>query len=77
MIHQQVALYSAWLKITRMFLYDRTILVILARHCTRLPDDGSSVDRNMLQHFKYFILLIVCIYYILCISWIIKVFDYH
>ena len=26
----------------------RTILVILAKHCTRLPDDGSSVIRNML-----------------------------
>ena len=31
--------------------YDRTILVILAKHCTRLPDDGSSVIRNMLEHF--------------------------
>jgi len=26
----------------------RTILVILAKYCTRLPDDGSSVIRNML-----------------------------
>ena len=25
--------------------------VILAKYCTRLPDDGSSVIRNMLQHF--------------------------
>ena len=31
--------------------HDRTILVILAKHCTRLPDDGSSVIRNMLEHF--------------------------
>ena len=23
------------------------ILAILAKHCTRLPDDGSSVIRNM------------------------------
>ena len=27
--------------------HDRIILVI----CTRLPDDGSSVIRNMLEHF--------------------------
>jgi hypothetical protein len=44
-------------KITRMVLYvrvnrhDRTILVILAKYCTRLPDDGSLVIRNMLEHF--------------------------
>jgi len=31
--------------------HDRIILVILAKHCTRLPDDGSSVIRNMLEHF--------------------------
>ena len=29
----------------------RTIFVILAKHRTRLPDDGSSVIRNMLEHF--------------------------
>jgi len=29
----------------------RTILVILAKHSTRLPDDGSFVIRNMLEHF--------------------------
>jgi len=34
-IHHQGALYS----------------VILAKHCTRLPDDGSSVIRNMLEHY--------------------------
>jgi len=28
-----------------------TIYVIFAKHCTRLPDDGSSVIRNMLEHF--------------------------
>ena len=27
--------------------HDRTIFVILAKHCTRLPNDGSSVIRNM------------------------------
>jgi len=31
--------------------HDRIILVILAKHCTRRPDVGSSVIRNMLQHF--------------------------
>ena len=24
---------------------------ILAKHCTRLPHDGSSVIRNILEHF--------------------------
>jgi len=31
--------------------HHRTILVILAKYCTRLPDDGSCVIRNMLEHF--------------------------
>ena len=31
--------------------HDRNILVILAKYCTRLPDDGSSVIRNVLEHF--------------------------
>jgi len=31
--------------------HDRTILVILAKHCTRLPDNGSNVIRNMLKYF--------------------------
>jgi len=31
--------------------HDRTILVILSKYCTRLPDDGSSVIRNMLENF--------------------------
>ena len=31
--------------------HDRIILVIFTKHCTRLPDDGSSVIRNMLEHF--------------------------
>jgi len=34
--------------------YDRTITVILAKHCKNLPNDGSLVIRNMLEHFKYF-----------------------
>ena len=33
---------------------DITILVISAKYCTRLPDDGSSVIRNMLKHFSIF-----------------------
>ena len=28
--------------------HDRTITVILAKHCIKLPDDGSLVIRNML-----------------------------
>jgi hypothetical protein len=31
--------------------HDRTILVILAKHWIRLPDDGPCVIRNMLEHF--------------------------
>jgi len=31
--------------------YDRTITVILANHCIKLPDDGSHVIRNMLEQF--------------------------
>ena len=30
---------------------DRTITVILAKHCIKLPDDGSLVIRNMLDQF--------------------------
>jgi hypothetical protein len=29
--------------------HDRTITVILAKHCIKLPDDGSLVIRNMLE----------------------------
>jgi len=31
--------------------HKRTIFVILAKHCTKLPGDGSSVIRNMSEHF--------------------------
>jgi len=31
--------------------HDRTITVILAKHCIKLPDDGSLVIRNMLERF--------------------------
>ena len=34
--------------------HNRTTLVILSKNCTRLPDDGSSVIRNMLEHFYIF-----------------------
>jgi len=30
---------------------DRTITVILAKHCIELPDYGSLVIRNMLEQF--------------------------
>ena len=31
--------------------HDRIIPVFLAKHCIRLPGDGSSVIRNMLEQF--------------------------
>jgi len=31
--------------------HDRTITVILTKHCIKLPDDGSLVIRNMLEQF--------------------------
>jgi len=49
-----------------------SFLWFLTKHCTRLTDDGSSVIRNMLEHFYIFYNLLVSAYYILCISWIIK-----
>ena len=43
--------------------HDRTITVILAKHCIKLPDDGSLVVRNMLEQFyiflKYFIIILI------------------
>jgi len=32
-------------------VHDRTIIVILAKDCVKLPDDGSIVIRNMLERF--------------------------
>ena len=29
--------------------HERTITLILAKHCIKLPDDGSLVNRNMLE----------------------------
>ena len=34
--------------------HDRIFLVILAKHCTRLHDNGSSVICNMLEQFLVF-----------------------
>jgi len=31
--------------------HDKTIIVILAKHCNKLPGDGSLVIRNMLEQF--------------------------
>jgi len=31
--------------------HDRTITLILAKHCVRLPDDGSLVIRKILEQF--------------------------
>jgi len=31
--------------------HDRTISVILAKHCTRGPENGSSATRNMSEQF--------------------------
>jgi len=31
--------------------HDRAIFIILAKHCTQLPDDGYSVIRNMSEQF--------------------------
>ena len=41
---------------------DRTITVILAKHCTELHDDGSLMIRNMLEQFQIFYNNSNCIY---------------
>jgi len=47
---------------------DRTVTVILAKHCIELPNGGSLVIRNMLGNLKYLkhfiIILIVSTNYI-------------
>jgi len=47
----------------RVNAHDRTITVILAKHCIKLLDDGSLVIRNMLgailNIFKYFIIILI------------------
>ena len=51
-----------------------TILVILVRHWLWLPDDGSCVNLNMLEHLLHFkrVFNNSTIYIIECISWTIK-----
>jgi len=57
---------------------DRTINVILAKYCIRLPDDGSFVIRNMSEQFKYFFNFnYIYELYILCICWIIQCLKLH
>jgi hypothetical protein len=52
-------------------VYDRIILVIFSQECTRPADDGSSMIRNMLEHFQIF-------YYFNFIYYLdSKVFNYH
>ena len=48
---------------------NRHILVILAKHCTSLPDDGSSVIRNMLEQFLIFYNF-NCIYILYIVHWL-------
>ena len=71
-------------KITKIFLSSpltwngpgRTIFIILAKHCTKLPNDGSSVIRNMSEHFKnILVILIVPTNYILVHQLDNKVFE--
>jgi len=57
-VHHHGALYSAWCygschKTDYVHIngHDRTINVILAKHCIELPDDGSLVIRNKLEQF--------------------------
>ena len=59
-IHHQGALYSVWhhkqicchnTDYVRIDRHDITFTAILAKHCTRLPDDGSLVIRNMLKQY--------------------------
>jgi hypothetical protein len=41
--------------------HDTTITLILAKDCIEIPDYGSLVIRNMLEHFKYFKYFIIII----------------
>ena len=34
-------------------------VIDLAKHCIKLPDDGSLVIRNMPEHFKYFVIILI------------------
>ena len=48
-----VGVMAAYLPVMRVHVngHDRTITVILAKHCIKLHDDGSRVIRNMLEQF--------------------------
>jgi len=49
-----VGVMAAYLPVVRVCTYngrDRTVTVILAKYCIKLPDDGSLVIRNMLEQF--------------------------
>ena len=47
-----VGVKAAYLPVVRACTaHNRTITVILAKHCIKLPDDGSLVTRNMLEQF--------------------------
>ena len=48
---QRVGICCSGTELVHVNGHDRIILVILAEHCTWLSDDGSSVIRNMLEHF--------------------------
>ena len=46
-----MAAYSDPLCVCVFHCIGRHSIVILAKHCTRLPEDGSSVIRDMLELF--------------------------
>ena len=52
--HAQVAICRQSSNNAHTDKHSGTIFVILARHWLWLPDDGSCVDRNMLEQFLYF-----------------------
>ena len=47
--HGQICCHNA--DLVHVNGHDRTITVILAKHCMKLPGDGSLVIRNMLEQF--------------------------
>ena len=47
--HRQICCHNT--DYVHMNGHDRTITVILSKHCIELPDDGSIVIRNMFEQF--------------------------
>jgi len=47
--HGQICFHNAYY--VHINGQDKTITVILAKHCIELPDNGSLVIRNMLEQF--------------------------